>query len=132
MTIEQVANWIKGRLPQYQGRIRLGAVDGNADRFLGVFPGTPSGGQRIALGGLYCTRYDTLPVRLRLRCGKSQIVAEQQARELWREFYGVAGVIMGGTSVACVDPGAGPIPIGRGADGVFEYIIDLTITYMKE
>ena len=31
-----------------------------------------------------------------------------------------------------VDPGSGPVPMGRGGDGVFEYTINLTITYMKE
>lgn len=132
MTTEQMKNWIKDHLPQFQDRIRLGTVDGNAEYFLGVFPGTPSGGLRIALGGADCTRYATMAVRLQLRWGKDQALAEKQARTLWGLFYGLSGVPMGRTTVAHIDPGSGPVPIGRDRAGVFEYIIDLTITYMKE
>ena len=132
MITEQVKNWIKESAPEYAGHIRLGSVDANAERFLGVYPGTPTGRMHIALGGTDCTRYDTLYVRLLLRWGKSQVSAEQQAKALWELFYGLSNVDMGGVAVSFVDPGSGPVPMGRGADGVFEYTINLTITYMKE
>lgn len=132
MTTEQLKNWIKSQASEYAGRIRLGAVDANAEFFLGVYPGNSSGWMHIALGGTDCTRYDTLYVRLLLRWGKSQVVAEKQARALWELFYGLADTNMDGATVSFVDPGSGPVPMGRGGDGVFEYTINLTITYMKE
>lgn len=132
MITEQVKNWIKAQAPDYAGCIRLGAVDANAEHFLGVYPGNPTGRTHIALGGADCTRYSTLYVRLLLRWGKSQAVAEKQAQALWGLFYGLANTNMDGATVSFVDPGSGPVPMGRGADGVFEFIINLTITYMKE
>ena len=132
MTTEQVKNWIKAQLPDFADCIRLGAVDANVERYLGVYPGNPSGRMHIALGGVDCTRYDTLYVRLLLRWGKSQVAAERQAQALWRLFYGLTDTHMDGAAVSYVDPGSGPVSLGRGGDGVFEYTINLTITYMKE
>lgn len=132
MITEQVKNWIKAKIPEYTGCIRLGAVDANAERFLGVYPGNPTGRTHIALGGADCTRYGTLYVRLLLRWGKSQVAAEKQAQALWELFYSLTNADMDGATVSFVDPGSGPVPMGRGGDGVFEYTINLTITYMKE
>ena len=132
MITEQVKNWIKAQAPDYADCIRLGAVDANAEHFLGVFPGNPTGQMHIALGGTDCSRYDTLYVRLLLRWGKSQVTAEKQAQALWKLFYGLTNADMDGATVSFVDPGSGPVPMGRGGDGVFEYTINLTITYMKE
>lgn len=132
MTTEQLKNWIKAQDPSYEDCIRLGGVDGNRPKFLGVYPGTLSGGQYIAIGGPACTTYDTMSARLLLRWGKSQPEAEKKARSLWGLFYGQTGVNMDWAEVSFVDPGAGPVPLGRGADGVYEYVINLIITYMKE
>ena len=64
--------------------------------------------------------------------GKAQPEAEAQATALWGLFYGLTGAQMAGADVCLVDPGVGPIPLGRGADGVFEYAINLTMTCKKE
>ena len=132
MITEQVKNWIKAQIPEYAGCIRLGAVDANAEHFLGVYPGNPTGRTHIALGGADCTKHGTFYVRLLLRWGKSQVTAEKQAQALWKLFYGLTNADMDGATVSFVDPGSGPVPMGRGGDGVFEYTINLTITYMKE
>lgn len=132
MTIEQLKNWIKTQDADYKGVIQLGGVNGNAEKFLGVYPGTVTGRQHIAIGGAACASYDTMSARLLLRWGKSQPAAEAKAKALWKLFHGLTGVDMGGAAVSFVDPGSGPVPIGKGADGVFEYIINLNIIYMKE
>ena len=117
MTTEQLKNWIKSQDPDYIGRIQLGGVDGNAERFLGVYPSPNQGPAHIAIGGPACTSYGTLYARLLLRWGKSQPEAEAN---------------IGGAAVACADPGAAPVPLGRGPDGVFEYAINLKLIYKKE
>ena len=132
MTAEQLKNWIKTMDTDFEGRIQLGGVDGNAPKFLGVYPAAINGRQHIAIGGPVCTSYGTMDARLLLRWGKSQPAAEAKANELWQLFFGLSNVDMDGASVSCVDPGAGPVPIGKGADGIFEYVINLNIIYMKE
>lgn len=132
MTTEQLKNWIKSQDPDYIGRIQLGGVDGNAERFLGVYPSPNQGPVHIAIGGPSCTSYGTLSARLLLRWGKSQPEAEAKANALWGLFYGLTGADIGGAAVACADPGAAPVPLGRGPDGVFEYAINLKLIYKKE
>ena len=91
-----------------------------------------TGKQHVALGGPSCTSYGALSVRLLLRWGKCQPEAEAKATGLWRRFYALSGVEMDGASVILADPGASPVSIGKGSDGVFEYIINLNIIYKKE
>jgi hypothetical protein len=129
---EQVKNWIKQQDPDFEGRIQLGGVDGNAPCFLGVYPGKGTGRQHMTIGGPGCARYDALSVRLLLRWGHEQPKAERKAKELWSLFHGLSTVEMDGTQVAFADPGSRPIPLGKDFSGVFEYSIDLTIYYMKE
>ena len=132
MTTEQLKNWIKTQDVAFNGRIRLGGVDGNATHFLGVYPGNQSGPAHIAIGGPSCTTYDTMTARLLLRWGKSQPEAERKARSLWGLFFGRAAFDMDGAWIFYADPGAEPVSMGRSADGVFEFVINLTITYKKE
>lgn len=132
MNTEQLKNWIKTQDADFMDRIQLGGVNANVERFLGVYPGNTAGRQHIAIGGPACTSYDAMSARLLLRWGKSQPAAERKAQALWGLFYGLTGADMDGTAVAYVDPGSGPVPMGKGADGVFEYVINLTIYYMKE
>ena len=94
MTTEQLKNWIKSQDPDYIGRIQLGGVDGNAERFLGVYPSPNQGPAHIAIGGPACTSYGTLYARLLLRWGKSQPEAEAKANALWGLFYGLTGADM--------------------------------------
>ena len=99
---------------------------------MGVYPAARSGPAHIALGGAAQTSYQVQAFRLLLRWGKAQPEAEAQATALWGLFYGLAGAQMAGADVCLADPGVGPIPLGRGADGVFEYAINLTMTCKKE
>lgn len=132
MTTEQLKNWIKTQDSDFTNCIQLGGVNGNAEKFLGVYPGSISGKQHIAIGGPSCTSYGVLNARLLLRWSKSQPAGEAKAKALWGLFYGLTGVDMDGAAVSCIDPGSGPVPLGKGFDGVFEYVVNLNIYYMKE
>lgn len=132
MTTEQLKNWIKTQDPDFSGRIQLDGVDGNAERFLGVYPGQSQGPAHIAIGGPACTSYNTFFARLLLRWGKSQPGAEAKAMALWGLFYGLTRAEMDGAVVAYADPGSAPVHLGRGLDGVFEYVINLKLICKKE
>lgn len=132
MISEQLKNWIKDQDPNFVGRIQLGGVDGNAAQYLGVYPGKSAGRQPMAIGGPELTSYGVYSATLLLRWSKSQPEAERKARALWNLFYGQTAFDMDGVSVSFADPGPGPVWVGKGADGTFEYVINLNITYMKE
>ena len=48
MTTEQLKNWLKTKIDVGEG-IRIGSIDGNASRFIGVYRKEVSGGARISL-----------------------------------------------------------------------------------
>ena len=77
MTTEQLKNWLKAQRPELGSCIRLGAVDANAEYFLGVYPAARSGPAHIALGGAAQTSYQVQAFRLLLRWGKAQPEAEE-------------------------------------------------------
>lgn len=127
MTTEQLKNWIRTQDGDFTPCIRLGGVDANKPRFLGVYPAADSGPAHVCLGGLPCTTMGTTKYRLLLRWGKALPAAEAKAKALWGLFYGLSSADMDGAQVCYADPGAGPIPIGQGNDGVFEFVINLKI-----
>lgn len=90
-----------------------------------------AGAAEICLGGADCTHWDVLTARLVLRWGKAQPEAEAAARKLWGLFYGQTGLEMDGAQVFWADPGAGPRPLGKGGDGVFEYEVRVRLFYRK-
>lgn len=131
MTTEQLKNYIKTQCPELAGMVQLGGVDANRERFLGIYPADP-GRQPMAIGGPSLTTYRVFRARLLLRWGRAQPEAEAQAQRLWKLFYGLTEADVDGASLAFADPGGGPVPLGRDADGVFEYAINLTLTCHKE
>ena len=131
MTLEQLKNYIKAHTDVGEG-IRLGSIDGNAERFLGVYPAKETGAMRICLGGPEQTRTGELRATVLIHWTRSQVQAEAKARELYGLFYGLSAADMDGADVRLADPGGGPIAVGVDARGIFEYVINLRLIYMKE
>lgn len=132
MTLQDLYAWLLPQMQQ-QETLRLGSLDGQAERFAALYDEgreteTPA---HICLGGADCTRWDVLYARLVLRWGKSQPEAEAEAQRLWGLFYGKTSLVMGGSLVLWADPGAAPRPLGKGADGVFEYEVRVRLYYKK-
>lgn len=57
MTAENLKNWLKEQMKLGDGQIAVGAIDGNQDRYIGVYDGKASGTQRICVGGRKNTKY---------------------------------------------------------------------------
>lgn len=131
MTLEQLKNWIAANAQVGEG-IRIGSIDGNADRFIGIYPGTPSAVQRVCLGGPEQTTTGELAATLLVHWTQSVTQAMEKAQELWALFYARGSCVMDGAAVCMTDPGGGPVPAGRDDRGVFEFVINLKIIYKKE
>lgn len=131
MTLKQLYGWLAPRFDRPEC-VRLGSVDGSKPYFLGIFDDREEkaeGRAKVCLGGAECTHWDVMTARLLLRWGQSQPEAEAAAQKLWAMFYGQTGLTMVGALVFWTDPGAGPVPLGKGGDGVFEYLIRVQLYY---
>ena len=109
MTLKDLYDWLA---PQFDGPVRLGSLDGQAERFLALYDaaGEERAPAHICLGGAERTHWDELTARLVLRWGSAQPAAEAEARRLWDLFYGKTRLMMGSALVLFADPGPGPRP----------------------
>lgn len=131
MTLENLRNYLKEKTDVGDG-ISLGAIDGNRERFLGVYPGKPPDKQRVCLGGPEQTLTEELYATILIHWGKSMAAALAKAQQVWQMFYAAGSCTMDGAAVYAVEPGGGPVPVGRDDRGIFEFVINLKITCAKE
>lgn len=131
MTLENLKNYLKEKTDVGEG-IALGAIDGNSERFLGVYPGKPPDKQRVCLGGPEQTLTEELYATVLIHWGKSMAAAMDKAQQVWQLFYAAASCTMDGATVFAVEPGGGPVPVGRDDRGIYEFVINLKITCAKE
>lgn len=131
MTLENLRNYLKEQTDVGDG-IALGSIDGNKERFLGVYPGKPPDKQRVCLGGPEQTLTEELYATVLIHWGKSMAAAMGKAQQIWQLFYAAGSCTMDGAAVYAVEPGGGPVPVGRDDRGIFEFVINLKITCAKE
>lgn len=153
MTLEHLKNFIKaqlgagpagpageaGRDVSVEGaaggeplHIAVGAIDGNRERCIGVYPGRPPARQRVCLGGAAATLTGELYATVLVHWGKNMREAMEKAAEIYAIFNAWSGGGMDGMRVYAVEPGGGPVPVGRDEHGVCEFVINLKIIFEKE
>jgi len=130
MTLEQIVEWLKQFLPDGCG-IAAGHIDGNADKFVGVYNARRPGKQRICLGGAANTKYQEKKISILIHYTDDAVEAEAAAQALWNHLYGKTRIDMGDTRVQFIDPGAAIVPVGRDARGIAEYVIEATIYHER-
>ncbi len=132
LTLGQLRDWIKMQMPELCNCIAVGSIDGNKDKFVGVYPlKLPGSTQRICLGGAEQTGYQERGASVLLHWTKSVDEAERKAMELYRLFYGSSRVVMGDNLAIKIDPGSGPVSVGKDKNGVSEFVVQLKITYER-
>jgi len=130
LTLENIKNWLVTKIDVGDG-ISVGSIDGDKDRYIGVYNKAAEGNQRICIGGVDATVYQTKTISILAHWTLSAVQAEQKAYEIYNLFYGLSQQDMDGVKVYTCDPGAGPIPAGKDTRGVFEYSIDVTLQYER-
>jgi hypothetical protein len=132
LTLEQVKDWLKSQDTSLNNCIAVGSIDGNKEKFVGVYALKPSGNtQRICIGGADQTRYQSRGISLLIHWTKSAVEAESKASAIYSLFYGLSNMAMGTTNVISADPGQAPIPVGKDSQGFCEYVIQIKILYER-
>lgn len=130
MTLSDVVKWIKANTAVGDG-ISAGRINGNRDRYIGVYDRRTPGGQRICIGGAANTCYQRRDISILVHWTASPAVAEAKAQEVYQLLYGKSHFMMGATSVVMIDPGAGPISLGVDERGICEYAIEAAIYFER-
>lgn len=131
MTAKNLREWLKSTIDCGDG-IAVGAIDGNKERYIGVYDRPRSGNARVCIGGIDQTRTETQNYSILVHWTRSPIAAAVKAREIYEALLGKSNIDMDGCTIFLVDPGAGPMSINRDENGVCEYVIELMIITEKE
>lgn len=132
LTLGQLRDWIKAQMPELCDCIAVGAIDGNKEKFVGVYPlKLPSSAQRICLGGAEQTGYQERGASILVHWTASVDESEQKAMEIYRLFYGSSRVVIGESLAIEIDPGPGPISAGKDEHGISEFVVQLKIIYER-
>lgn len=128
LLIADVRDWLQTLDPAIQDQIACGAIDGSAERFIGVYGDDADEPARLCLGGASQTRMQTRRVKLLVHWTVTPTTAERKAADLWALLRGASGTARQ-CRIVSVDPGAAPIPVGRDDRGICEYVIRAKIIY---
>ena len=138
LTLQMVKDWLKQTIPEAEGRISVGAIDGDQPRYIGVYGRGGGKSQRICIGGGEQTRYQEKRAAILIHWTGSPVMAEKKALEVYELLYGLSEFTIqdadgsnGDVRVASLDPGEAPVPLGPDRRGIYEYVIEITIQYER-
>lgn len=78
MMLERLKNYIKANTDVGEG-IQLGGIDGNTEKYIGVYPGKPPAAQRVCLGGAEQTRAGEFYATVLVHWGRNMRSAQAKA-----------------------------------------------------
>lgn len=127
MMLSDFRDWIKTifAADSYQ----IGKIDGKREKAVGIYPGSPLA-QIEAFGG--CNSYGTAPIRILIHWNRNMRETETAARDLYNKLKHISDIDMG--EIHCQylyllqDE---PVFVGTDDNGVYEYVIQLTIYYRR-
>lgn len=112
MMLEQLKNYIKANTDVGEG-IQLGGIDGNTEKYIGVYPGKPPAAQRVCLGGAEQTRAGEFYAAVLVHWGRNMRSAQAKADAVYALFYARGPSTWTAAPCAPWSPAAGPCLWGR-------------------
>ena len=122
MKLAEVKDWIKSNT-SYGDGIAVGNINGDKDRYIGVYQGKNVPVAREAVGG--ATGYRMHAVSVLVHWGQNATAAEAKADELYQLIRAIDQEQMGNTLVLWARmQKSDPVFVGRDARGNCEYVIE--------
>lgn len=128
MTLANVRDWLKPKISGVEN-CTIGKLDTSKKQAVCVY-NRQSAGNKIAVGGLSNTSTANKKISILVHWGTNCDLAEQKAQEIYNLFYGQISVIGNSDCFFSMDQDE-PVGVGTDDKGIYEYVIDLTITYKR-
>lgn len=129
MTIKEVKDFLKTQVEADNWKI--GTYDNSRDKTICVRNLT-SNRNKLAVGGLKNTTTRTKGVSIVVHWNKNPDETERISQQIHDVFYGQHPLINDKQIVLCEMRSDEPISLGTDSSGVYEYVIELWITYKEE
>lgn len=131
MTAEKLKNWLLEQDASLKGHIAVGCIDGNQECFVGVYDReTPQ--NPICIGGLSQTLHLEKRFKVLVHWTNNAVKAAEKANAIYGLFWGKSHVTMDGIMVDVIDPGGGIISVGKDENGIYEYVIQISLHYKRK
>ncbi len=129
MTLKEVKDFLKTQVEADNWKI--GTYDNSKDKTICVRNLT-SNRNKLALGGLKNTSTRTKGISIVVHWNKNPDETERISQQIQEVFYGQHPLINDKQVVLCEMRSDDPISLGTDSSGVYEYVIELWITYKEE
>ncbi|MNC04463.1 hypothetical protein D3C75_519020 [compost metagenome] len=128
MLLSEVRDWLKTQVtcPAWY----IGKADTKKPECIGLYS-INRGAPVIAVGGLDNTTYAVKSVSILVHWGKNADTAERKAQEVYAALFGQTAVIAEHRVVQFDMAMPEPVSVGTDDEGVFEYVIEVTIYYER-
>lgn len=129
MTLKEVKDFLKTQIEADNWKI--GTYDNSRDKTICVRNLT-SNRNKLALGGLKNTSTRTKGISIVVHWSKNPDETERISQQIHNVFYGQHPLINDKQVVLCEMRSDEPISLGTDSSGIYEYVIELWITYKEE
>lgn len=129
MTLKEVKDFLKTQIEADNWKI--GTYDNSKDKTICVRNLT-SNRNTLAMGGLKNTTTRTKGISIVVHWNKNPDETERISQQIHEAFYGQHPLINDKQVVLCEMRSDEPISLGTDSSGVYEYVIELWITYKEE
>ncbi len=129
MTLKEVKDFLKTQVEADNWKI--GTYDNSKDKTICVRNLT-SNRNKLALGGSKNTSTRTKGISIVVHWNKNPDETERISQQIHNVFYGQHPLINDKQVVLCEMRSDEPISLGTDSSGVYEYVIELWITYKEE
>ena len=129
MLLSEVRTYLKTiiQCPQWY----CGKIDGSKEQCIGIY-NIEGQKPKIALGGLENTSYSTKAISILVHWTKNNNTAEEKAQEVYKALFCNSKAVIGNKRIIKFDMKMPePISVGTDDNGIFEYVIELTIYYER-
>ncbi len=128
MRLKEVRDWLKPLIADI-ATAYIGKTDPTQEKVICIY-GMVSANDKIAVGGLGNTSTATKGISILVQWSKNCDTAELKAQSIYDIFKGAHAVINGKECFFNMRYDE-PVPVGANENDIYEYVIDLTITYKR-
>lgn len=129
MTLKEVKDWLKTQA--VADNWAIGTYDTSKVKTVCV-RNLASNRSKLAIGGLSNTTTAVKGISIVVHWSKNPDESEQVAQKLFALFYGQTPAIGEYQTILCDMRNDEPISVGTDENGIYEYVIELWITYQRD
>lgn len=129
MNLKEVKDWMKKKVKVDHWVI--GSYDSSKDKTICV-RNLASNRSKIAIGGLANTTTAVKGISIVVHWNKNPDETERVAQSIYALFYGQAPAIGNYQVIKCDMRSDEPISVGTDGQGIYEYVIEIWITYQRD